>query len=68
MEEGLHLNDKQADLETVGRSLAPAPPCHPPSCHSKLSTYYANVGFWHSSVYLRGMLDNYESGEVTAPC
>lgn len=22
-----HLNDKQNDLETLGRSLAPAPPC-----------------------------------------
>lgn len=27
MEQGFHLNDKQNDLETLGRSVTPAPPC-----------------------------------------
>lgn len=68
MEQGFHLNDKQNDLETLGRSLAPAPPTplsmSPFLCPCK-AVYYAKQGgfFWcpvNSSVYLPGILDNYE--------
>lgn len=41
MEQGLHLNDKQNDLETLWGSLAPAPPC----LHAKKKAdYYAKQG------------------------
>lgn len=71
MEQGLHLNDKQNDLETLQGSLAPAPPC----LHAKKSWLLCKTRrlgfFWYpanSSAYLQGMLDNYESEEVTPPC
>lgn len=42
MEQGLHLNDKQNDLETLRGSLAPAPPCL--HAKKKSADYYAKRG------------------------